>query len=43
MRNGVPAEFDAPLVLKAFNEDNTVKNNYEIAKKTEGIISPKSI
>ncbi len=36
MRNGVPAEFDAPLVLKAFNEDNTVKNNYVIAEKNWG-------
>lgn len=36
MRNGVAAEFDAPVVLKAHNVDNTVKNNYVMAEKNRG-------
>ncbi len=36
MRNGVAAEFDAPVVLKALNVDNTVKNNYVMTEKNRG-------
>lgn len=36
MRNGVAAEFDAPVVLKALNVDNTLKNNYVMAEKNRG-------
>lgn len=36
MRNGVAAEFDAPVVLKALNVDNAVKNNYVMAEKNRG-------
>lgn len=36
MRNGVAAEFDAPVVLKAITVDATGKQNYIVAEKNRG-------
>jgi hypothetical protein len=36
VRNGVAAEFDAPVVLKAISVDSSVKNNYVMAEKNRG-------
>ncbi|MCK5467432.1 MAG: hypothetical protein KAI99_02955, partial [Cyclobacteriaceae bacterium] len=36
MRNGVAAEFDAPVVLKAISKDASGKENYIVAEKNRG-------
>ena len=36
MRNGIVAEFDAPVVLKAVFVDPSLQNNYVYAEKNRG-------
>ena len=36
MRNGVAAEFDAPVVLKAISKDASGTENYIVAEKNRG-------
>ena len=36
MRNGVVAEFDAPVVLKAFSKNVSGNGNYIVAEKNRG-------
>ena len=41
MRNGVAAEFDAPVVLTAHNVDSTLANNYVSVEKNRGNVALK--